>query len=95
MYIFQDIHKSSMKAPLKLSKWKQTMMTKVTEPHQDLEIVHSPIPNLPLQKWSKNNLRGLQFMVSQNNLFLKNVFRKIFGKNFNMEINFFPLKKVV
>ena len=71
MSIFQDIHKFSMKAPLKLSKWKQTMTMKVTEPHQDLEIVHSPIPNLPLQKWSKNNLRGHQFMVSQNNLFKK------------------------
>ena len=90
MYIFQDIHKSSMKALLKLSKWKQMMMTKVTEPHQDLEIVHSPIPNLHLQKWSKNNLRGHQFMVSQNNLF-----KKMRRKNFKIEINFLPLKKVV
>ena len=90
MSIFQDIHKFSMKAPLKLSKWKQTMTTKVTEPHQDLEIVHSPIPNLHLQKWSKNNLRGHQFMVSQNNLF-----KKMRRKNFKIEINFLPLKKVV
>ena len=81
MSIFQDIHKFFMKAPLKLSKWKQTMTTKVTEPHQDLEIVHSPIPNLHLQKWSKNNLRGHRFMVSQSNLF-KEMLRKNFTRNY-------------
>ena len=68
MSIFQDIHKFFMKAPLKLSKWKQTMTMKVTEPHQDLEIVHSPIPNLRLQKWSKNNLRGRRWRSLARNV---------------------------